>query len=202
MGAAMKSSRVGAFVRSAIFAAFVPAMALPVGCAQFAACGFGWNVRGHPKDGLQDGYEDGAVYELQQDVFIMASDSGVERKEGYLVPPSSKKAPPRIFSSPATIESWEMGSTNLDKWNGEWARSIGIPDAERIVGIVRQGMRLKFLHMNRSINISVWFGYSRYDSPIAKILDGEYADWNVDIADVSNWFPEKHMDKRFLRKED
>ena len=84
-------------------AVLVPAIALPVGCAQFSACGFGWNVRGHPKDGLQDGYEDGAVYELQQDVFIMASDTGVERKEGYLVPPSSKKAPPRIFPSPATM---------------------------------------------------------------------------------------------------
>lgn len=202
MGVAMMMSRLTAFARSAVLTVLAIALALSAGCAQCVACYIGWNVHSRPSnDGLRDGYEDGAVYELRQDVFIMASDSSIKRKEGYLVPPSTK-APPRKFSSPPTIESWEKGLINLDRWNGEWARTNDYPDAERIIGIVRQGTHVNFMYMNGFISLSVWFGYSRYDSPFAKILDGEYADWDVDIADISNWCPEMHVDKRFLRKVD
>ena len=185
------------------FGSMVVAMLL-LGCARLVACGYSWNVYFPPDAEVHNSYESGAVYELSQDVFMFASDSEIEKRIGYLVPPGlTKSFGPRMFSAPPTIESWEKKLVNLDKWNGEWDRLNGFQDiSKRIVGVVRRGTRVRFLHMKGRKSVSIWYGYSRYDSPIAMVLDGDYAAWSVDLADISCWNIEKHIDKRFLRKID
>ena len=73
-------------------------------------------------------------------------------------------------------------------------------NGECIVGVVRQGTRLRFLYMNVLHGLSPWYGYTTYRSPVSEILDGDYSGWKVDIADISLWFPEKHIDAKIIRK--
>ena len=179
----------------------VPIVSVLMVCGVFFAIyGVSWHWRSQTRNDVIGAYEEGVVYALLEDVFMMASDSGIRNMRGCLVPPSSARRGPSILSAPPTIESWEKKLINLDKWNGEWARSNGISDSERIIGIVRRGVHVRFAHMLKHLSVSLWYGYSRFDSPIAVIQDGEYAGWVVDIIDISKWFPERHVDSRFLEK--
>ena len=170
------------------------------GCVEMATWHLNCDAKGDFEMLPPDGYQRGVSYELQHDVFLMCSENGKAKREGFLVAPTSLKGgSPRIHSSPRTVDEWVAKDGDMSRWDGSWAKKYRLDDYEAILGVVKRGTRIRMEYMRTRKTISVWFGRTSYKTPIGIIEAGTYEGWTVDMADISRWYPEKHVDSRLLK---
>lgn len=174
---------------------------LSYGCLNMVTWHVRYSTKANPEMSPPSGYQRDVVYELQHDVFLMGSETDKKNNRGFLVAPMCLNGDsPRIHSSPQSVKVWLTRDGDVSRWDGSWGKTNGIKDYDEILGVVEQGTRIKMLYMQIDHTISVWFGSTIYKTPMGMIENGIYSGWIVDMADISQWYPEKHIDNRLLKK--
>lgn len=132
---------------------------------------------------LWGGYEPDSEYVLVDDVFLQRASGGMAGKRYVLLAEGSLRLGIRHESAPETIESYEANPK-------EAAREAGIP-SRWVIGIVREGTKLRLVQLEHHKGWSAFFGSVATLTPYAEILEGEFAGEKVDLTNISWFFGEK-----------
>ena len=131
-----------------------------------------------------------AVYYLKSDLFLLRVSSGKEPARLALVPPSTQDRGSGFYSSPTSINSYlkdPVEASKIKTDNGFFKINI--------VGIVRKNTMLKPSMIKNNIGWNLWFGKDNYATRYFTILEGQFANKQVDIEDL-HWKPQKYLTEK------
>ena len=127
------------------------------------------------------GYEYNQEYVLLKDVFLLTDDT----KKFFLVPDSSVLRSCGIKSAPKSIKEYRNNPNQIGKvFEDEWKDTTG----NKAIGVVDAGTRIKCVRLEKISGISIWWGYENYLDVYGEIIDGPFADFEVNLQDVSAKF--------------
>jgi len=126
------------------------------------------------------GYEYKQEYVLLNNVFLLTDDT----KKFFLVPDRSVLKNAGIKSTPKSIEEYrnspnQIGKNFEDKWKDT--------KSNRVIGVVDAGTRIKCIRLEKLDGISIWWGFVSGLDIYAEILDGQFANYEVNVRDVSTF---------------
>lgn len=156
---------------------------LVLGCAEMAGLGVEFPVYGEPERDCENAhYEVGKIYELKVDLFLKVAKGEELYKRGKLVAPRNLTIGlPQIESALDSIEEWTAGA--------DVGAGVLAPGETYILGIVPKGTKIQYVKECTVYSLSVFYGYDKHKHPIGVILSGEFSGWEMDLKDISIWYP-------------
>ena len=125
------------------------------------------------------GYERGHEYVLLKNVFLLTDYS----KEFFLVPDRSVRRCAGIKAAPESIEAFKKNPDQVrKKFEEKWKHY-----EDKVLGIVEAGTKIKCVRLEKMDGISIWWGFVSGLDIFGKILDGPFADYEVNLQDVSTF---------------
>lgn len=127
-------------------------------------------------------YDPQKTYVLVRDVFLIRTDLGL-----ILIPESSyRRSLGRHNLAPFSIQEYEKDPKGAALYR---APDMTIP--LDVIGIIRAGTRMKCIQLKETAGFSAMFGFGRFLTPYAKIIDGPHSNTIVDITDISIYYHDK-----------
>ena len=143
------------------------------------------------------GYEYQGEYILLQDVFLIQVDSGLDPERLALTPEGAYRQTAGLHIAPETIEAYEKNPV-LSKviYYGDYQVQVDV------VGVVRSGTKFRCSKLYFHRNFTWFYGYQTDFAMYAIIVDGQYSNEVVDIADISTICGPKDNNGRIRRTPD
>ena len=124
------------------------------------------------------GYEYKQEYVLLKDVFLLTDDT----KKFFLVPDRSVPRNAGIKSAPDSLEEYRNNPNQIGKvFEEKWKDTTG----GKVLGVVDAGTRIKCIRLEKISGISIWWGNVSSLHIYGEIINGPFADFEVNMQDVS-----------------
>jgi|GEM_PF-4838056 len=163
---------------------------------------------------LWGGYEQGRVYTLNFDVFLMRRPALLLAGGEYILSPPGKIAMPgsHQLDTPYSVAEYETGNRVSDELGrvepapeqtdalGEHegiTRKMGDWGGGDVIGVVREGTRLRASYITSRVGWDWVFGSANGVNIFAEILDGPFAGTAADLVELSQ-FASEMVDGRLV----
>ena len=126
------------------------------------------------------GYERSHEYVLLKDVFLLTDNT----KKFFLVPDRSIYRCAGIMPAPESIREFKKNPDQIrKKFEDKWKPYDNI----KVLGVVEAGTKIKCLRVDKVVGISIWWGFVSGLDIYGKILNGPFANCEVNLQDVSTF---------------
>ena len=124
------------------------------------------------------GYEYKQEYVLLKDVFLLTDNT----KQFFVVPDRSVQRNSGIKSAPESIQEYRNSPNQIGKvFEDKWKDTKG----NKVIGVVDAGTIIKCIRLEKISGFSIWWGNVSNLEIYGEVIDGPFADYEVNMQDVS-----------------